>query len=70
MATKECVGCGYVLPIDAFYLVRVGEELRQSRCKRCDNAARSRNMRRGAHGPEVVRRPDGSLVVVRVRGSR
>lgn len=40
-ATKVCVQCGVEKLLVDFYRVRKGSEVRQSRCKRCDNESRA-----------------------------
>ena len=65
--TKLCLDCKQALPLDAFYRHPDNRDGRQSRCKPCDNRNRATRALRGGGGPEVVRRPDGSLEVVRMR---
>lgn len=64
---KRCVACGLRKSVEAFYLVHRTGTARQSRCKPCDNARRAESVRRGAKdGPvDAVRRPDGSIDLVR-----
>lgn len=66
-ATKTCIVCGATKPIDAFYRTRRDSEARQSRCKPCDNRGRARSASGGMSDTVVdaIRRPDGSIEMVR-----
>lgn len=61
----KCIDCGETNRAK-FYSHPTSRSGCQSRCKPCDNKKRMGNYRRGnGGGVEAVRRPDGSIALVR-----
>ncbi len=62
---KTCIDCGARKKETEFYLLRRGEPARQSRCKPCDNSKRTGNFGRSLVRIDAVRRPDGTIELVK-----